>query len=91
VTGNVADVLNVAGALTAAGHSGRIGVTSGNVTIPTSPGFNIILIGGGAHAITFNGTTSPALAAGDLMTIVVQSSTVIHAVRTAAAEKVAFT
>jgi hypothetical protein len=81
----------ISGTLAAATHSGNVLITSGNVTIPATPGFNCVLIAGGAHTVTFNGAVSPALAAGDLMTIVVQSSTVIHAVRTLAADKVSFT
>lgn len=83
-------VTSVTGALTAASHSGCVLVTSGNVTVPTTAGFSAILIAGGAHTVTFNGTVSAAMAAGDVMTVVVQSATVIHAVLTAAANKVAF-
>lgn len=84
-------VTGVSGTLTMADHSGNILVTSGNVTIPTTAGFNCILRAGGAHTVTFNGQTSAAMASGDLMTLVVESGTVIHAVLTAAADKVAFT
>lgn len=84
-------VTSVTGTLTAADHSGNILKTSGNVTIPTTAGFTCILIAGGAHTVTFNATTSAAMATGDLMTIAVESSTVIHAVLTAAADKVSFT
>lgn len=83
-------VTSVTGALTAADHSGNVLVTSGNVTAPTTAGFNCVLIAGGAHTVTFNGTTSAAMAAGDLMTLIVESGTVIHAVLTAAADKVTF-
>lgn len=84
-------VTSVTGALTAADHSGNILKTSGNVTIPTTAGFTCTLIAGGAHTVTFNATTSAAMATGDVMTIAVESSTVIHAVLTAAADKVSFT
>jgi len=81
----------VSGSLTAADHSGNILLTSGNVTVPTTAGFNCVLVAGGAHTVTFNATTSAAMAAGDVMTIIVEDSTTIHAVLTAAADKVSFT
>ena len=81
----------VTGVLTAADHSGNVLVTSGNVTVPTTAGFNAVLIAGGAHTVTFNATVSAAMAAGDVMTVLVESGTVIHAVLTAAADKVTFT
>lgn len=84
-------VTSVSGTLTIGDHSGCVLVTSGNVTVPTTAGFNAVIIAGGAHTVSFNSTTSAALASGDLMTVVVQSSTVIHAVKTAAADKVSFT
>lgn len=80
----------VSGAMTAAAHGGCMVVTSGNVTVPTTAGFSAIIVAGGAHTVTFNGAASAAMATGDLMTVAVQSSTVIHAVLTAAADKVAF-
>ena len=89
VSGNLGLVETDTGALTA-DQSGEIIKTSGNVTIPTTAGFNVTLIAGGAHTVTFNGTTSAAMGAGDVMSIVVESSTVIHAVLTASANKVAF-
>ena len=84
-------VTSVSGSLTTTAHSGNILVTSGNVTVPTTTGFNCTLIAGGAHTVTFNATTSAAMASGDIMSIVVQSATVIHAVLVAAADKVTFT
>lgn len=83
-------VAGVSGALTAAEHSGNTLLTSGNVTIPTTAGFSCIIRAGGAHTVTFNGTTSAAMALGDLMTVIVESGTVIHAVLTPSANKVAF-
>jgi hypothetical protein len=83
-------ITSVTGTLTVAGHSGAVLKTSGNVTIPTTAGFNCLLIAGGTHTVTFNSTTSAAMAAGDLMSIVVESSTVIHAVLSPSAGKVAF-
>ena len=92
VEGMVSKVVGtVSGVLTTADHSGNVLVTSGNITVPTTAGFNAVIIAGGAHTVTFNGTVSAAMAAGDVMTVVVQSSSVIHAVLTAAADKVAFT
>lgn len=81
----------VSGSLTDSGHAGNILITAGNVTIPTIDGFSCILISGGAHTVTFNGTTSSAMDSGDLMTIMVEDSDTIHAVLTAAANKVSFT
>jgi hypothetical protein len=69
-------------------------VTSGNITVPNAAGdvgFSCVLIAGGAHTVTFNSTVSAAMAAGDVMTVLVESTTVIHAVLTASANKVAFT
>jgi hypothetical protein len=83
-------VTGVSGTLTVADHSGNILVTSGNVTIPTTAGFTANLIAGGAHTVTFNSTTSPAMAAGDIMSVLVQSSTVIQASLLPAAGKVVF-
>lgn len=88
----VSDVVtSVTGTLTTIAHSGNILVTSGNVTVPTTAGFNAVLVAGGAHTVTFNSTTSAAMAAGDVMTLFVESGTVIHAVLTASADKVSFT
>lgn len=89
VQGNLADVETDTGTLDVT-QSGKIIVTSGNITIPTTAGFNCTLIAGGAHTVSFNSTTSAAMAAGDIMSIIVQSATVIHAVLTAAADKVSF-
>lgn len=83
-------VTNATGALTAADHSGCVLVTSGNVTVPATTGFNAVIVAGGAHTITFNSTASSALAAGDVVTVAVESPTAIHAVKTAAANKLAF-
>lgn len=83
-------VTSVTGALSAADHSGCVLKTSGNVTVPTTAGFNAVIIAGGAHTVTFNGTVSAAMATGDVMTVFVESSTIIHAVLTAAANKVTF-
>ena len=83
-------VTGVSGALTSTEHSGNTLVTSGNVTIPTIAGFSCILRAGGAHTVTFSGTSSPPMASGDLMTIIVESVSVIHAVLTPVANKVAF-
>ena len=82
---------SVTGALSAATHSGRMLVTSGNVTVPTDTvGFNAIIVAGGAHTVTFNSLTSAAMGAGDVMRVDVQSATVIKATLTAAASLVAF-
>lgn len=83
-------VTSVSGTLTTAAHSGNVIKTSGNVTVPTTAGFTCTIIAGGAHTVTFNATTSAAMATGDVMTVVVESSTVIHAVLTASADKVSF-
>jgi len=84
-------VTTVSGTLTTTAHSGNIIKTSGNITVPTTAGFTCTVIAGGAHTVTFNATTSAAMAAGDVMTLFVESSTVIHAVLTASADKVSFT
>ena len=86
-------VVSASGTLTKETHAGNIVVTTDNITIPNGAddiGFSCVLIAGGAHTVTFNSTTSAAMAAGDIMTVLVESTTVIHAVLTAAADKVAF-
>ena len=83
----------VTGSLSRTTHSGKILITSGNVTVPNTVddiGFNCILVAGGAHTVTFNSTTSAAMAAGDMMTLFVQSTTQIRAVLTAAADQIGF-
>lgn len=90
IHGYVARVVSATGLLTVADHSGAEVLTTGNVTIPTTAGFNCTLRAGGAHTVTFNSTTSAAMASGDLMSIIVESATVIQAVLTAAADKVTF-
>jgi hypothetical protein len=88
-------VTGVSGTLTKADHAGRWIVTSGNVTVPNGEsdvGFSAVIVAGDdAHTVTFNSTVSAAMAAGDMMTVYVQSTTVIHAVLTASANKVTFT
>lgn len=84
-------VTGVSGTLTAEEHSGNIIKTSGNITVPTSEtGFICTIIAGGAHTVTFNATTSAAMSAGDIMTVIVESATVIHASLLPAASKVVF-
>jgi len=84
---------SVSGALTTASHSGKVLVTSGNVTVPNAAGdvgFSAVIIAGGAHTVSFNSTTSAAMAAGDVMTVFVQSTTVIRASLLEAADQVSF-
>lgn len=86
-------ITGVSGALTSAAHSGGILVTTGNITIPNGSsdvGFNCVVIAGGGHTVTFNSTTSPALSAGDIMTLFVQSTTVIRAAITPVGDQVVF-
>lgn len=83
----------VSGSLTKAAHSGKYLVTSGNVTIPNASGdegFCCVLIAGGAHTVTFNSTVCAAMAAGEMMTLFVQSTTVVRAVLTPVADQVVF-
>lgn len=88
----------VTGSLTVATHSGRMLVTSGNVTVPHasgSKGFNAVIVAGGAHTVTFNSTVSAAMAAGDMMTVMVQDDAsgtpTIRATLVEAADQVGFT
>lgn len=81
----------VSGTLTTTAHSGNVIVTSGNITVPTTAGFTCVIIAGGAHTVTFNSTTSAAMATGDIMTVMVEDGTTIHAVLTESADKVSFT
>jgi hypothetical protein len=90
----LAIVSPVSGALTTADHSGRHLVTGGNVTVPNAAGdvgFTAVIEAGGAHTVSFNGTTSAALAEGDVMTVTVKSTSAIVARKSAAADQVAFT
>lgn len=93
IANHIGNVVTTSGTLSTTSHSGNIIVTSGNVTVPSTAGFNCTLIFGGAHTISFNdGTlkTTAAMASGDIVSLVVQSSTAIHAVKVAAADKVTF-
>lgn len=83
-------VTSVSGSLTTTAHSGNVIKTSGNITVPTTTGFHCTVIAGGAHTISFNSTTSAAMAAGDIVSLFVESATVIHAVKTLSANKVTF-
>lgn len=91
VSGNIAKVVTTSGALTAASHSGCLIITSGNITVPTTVGFNCTIKAGGAHTVTFNGTTSAAMATGDVMTVFVQTASVIIARLSPVANQVTFT
>lgn len=85
---------SVSGALTTTAHSGKHLITSGNVTIPNAAGdvgFTATIQAGGAHTITFNSTTSAALATGDVATAIVTSTTTIILRKSAAADQVALT
>lgn len=83
-------VTGVTGTLTMADHSGNYLVTAGNVTVPTTAGFTCTLRAGGSHTVSFNSTTSSAMATGDLMSIVVESPTVIKASLLPVASQVVF-
>lgn len=90
---NDAGPITASGALTRATHGGRVVKTSGNITIPNAAGdvgMGGMIIGGGAHTITFNSLVSAALASGDIVSYYVESTTVIHAVKVLAANKVTF-
>jgi hypothetical protein len=86
----LAVVTGVSDTLTITAHSGNAIVTGGNITVPTITGFHCTVIAGGVHTISFNGTMSAAMAAGDIVSLVVESATVIHAVKVLAASKIAF-
>jgi hypothetical protein len=90
VTGYALGTGVVNGTMDPAVHNGRLLRTSGSVTVPQAVGFNVTLIAGGAHTVSFGATTSPAMAVGDLMSIAVADNLSIHAVLTRAANKVAF-
>jgi len=67
-------VADVSGNLSIESHHGRWLITSGNVTVPHvsgSKGFYCKIEAGGAYTVTFNSTTSPVMAAGDIMKIYV--------------------
>lgn len=90
IIGLSADLITTGGALSVAAHSGAVILTNANVTVPTTAGFHCILIAGGAHTVTFNSTVSAAMASGDIMSVYVQSSTVIRARLSPVADQVAF-
>ena len=89
ISGNLAGTGTISGTLPASA-SGKVLRTTGNVAIPQTAGFNATLIAGGAHTVTFGATSSSAMAAGDIMSLVVDDVPAIHAVLTASAAKVAF-
>jgi hypothetical protein len=87
----VTDVVpGVSGALVAASHSGNVLLIDGDVTVPTTVGFQATLVSDGAHTVTFNGTSAPAMAVGDVMAVFVTSATTIKASLIQAADQVAF-
>ena len=73
----VSVVTSVSGTLTTAAHLGRMVVTSGNITVPTTTGFHCYVKAGGAHTITFNSTVTAAAATGQVCSVLVQSATVV--------------
>lgn len=86
-------ITGVSGSLTYDVHHGNIMVLSGNVTVPNAAadvGGVYTLISDGARTVTFNSLTSAAMAAGDVMTVIVQSTTVAKAVLVEAANLVTF-
>lgn len=89
VSGNLAGTSAASMTLTDA-DSGKIITTTGNVTVPTTAGFNVTLIAGGAHTVGNGTVTSAAMAAGDVMSVFNDASNGIHAVLTASANKVSF-
>jgi hypothetical protein len=84
ISGNLTGTGTASGTLAPA-DAGKVLRTTGNITIPQTAGFNVKLIAGGAHSVSFGAQTSPAMAAGDLMSIVVDDQHAIHAVLTTAA------
>lgn len=69
-------ITSVTGTLTNS-HLGRMIVTSGNITVPTTTGFNVLVKAGGAHTITFNSTVTAAATTGQVCSVFVQSATVV--------------
>lgn len=81
--------------LSAATHGGAILLASGGATnqviVPTTAGFTCVIIAGSAIQVEFNSTTIDTnLASGDILTVVVEDSTTIHAVKTLSASKETF-
>ena len=90
-------VASVSGALTIASHHARWLITSGDVTVPHasgSKGFYAKIQAGGGHTVSFNSTTSAAMAAGDVMMVYVtddaDGTPTIKATLTEAANLVSF-
>lgn len=81
--------------LTAAAHSGNIILASGGATnqviVPTTPGFTCIIIAGSAIDVEFNATTIDTnLASGDILSVLVEDATTIHATKILSANKETF-
>ncbi len=86
-------VVATSGTLTAAAHGGNVIVTSGDVVVPLTLGFTCTIIAGGVHKVTFNSLDSADMAAGDVMSVIVQeigATPKIKASLIAAADLVAF-
>ena len=91
--GNYKSVLvtGVTGLLTPEAHSGCVVKTGGDITIPTTEGFCVMVIAGGAHRISFNGLQSAPLTAGDIVTAIVEDPTTIHLRPSPAADQMPLT
>lgn len=75
-------VTSVSGSMTVAAHSGRVCVISGNVTVPVTNGFSVVIISTGSYTVGAGGATT-ALTSGDSIAVMVAGSTVYRSPVTA--------
>lgn len=87
--GWLGNVQTVSGTLTTL-HSNAPLITSGDCTVPQSPGWTAIFRFGGAHTLTFNSLTTAAFASGDVASVTVWDSTTISCVEVESGSQVAF-
>jgi hypothetical protein len=91
IFGNLAKVASASGVLTNT-HAGALVLTTGAVTIPNTTGYNVTLLLGGDHNITFDGATfdisTQSWATGDLIGIIVTGTGTIRMTRVAAANMI---
>jgi hypothetical protein len=73
--GIVSPVISASGTLTSADHSGRVVLTTGNVTVPATDGFNCTIIAGGSHTLGAGGATE-SLTIGQSTTVISDGTSV---------------
>jgi hypothetical protein len=74
-------VTSVSGALTSASHSGKVLRTTGAITVPNAAGdvgFSAIIVAGASTEITFDSISQTTLTSGDVVYVLVTSTTEIE-------------